>query len=59
MMKKCLKHPKYKGKAKPPHCEACIKLFLSLKKLRIPIRYEKIVKSKKEYTRKEKHKKIY
>ena len=57
MMKKCLKHPKYKGRNKPKHeCLDCLNLYLKLQKPRMPIMPTKVIRDKTKYTRKEKHK---
>jgi len=56
---KCLKHPKYKAKRAPKTlCGTCLCMYIQRKKfMRMPIPPPtKIVKSKKSYTRKEKHK---
>lgn len=57
-MKKCEKHPKYKGKKKPKHeCLACLNMYLSYQKPRMPIKPTRVIKDKSKYNRKEKHKK--
>lgn len=54
----CDKHPRYTGKRKPKsNCETCLKIYLALKKPRIIIRPNQVMKDKTRYNRKEKHKK--
>lgn len=57
-MKLCPKHPKYRGKKQPTNdCLGCLIIwgFLGVKP-RVQHKPTKVVKSKKTYTRKRKHK---
>lgn len=52
-MKKCLKHPKYKGKGKPKHeCTTCLSMYLALRVPRMLPRPTKVIKDKTKYDRK-------
>lgn len=52
-MKKCLKHPKYKGKGKPKHeCTECLSMYLALRAPRVLPKPTRVIKSKKLYNRK-------
>lgn len=55
---KCHKHPKYKGKRKPKYeCVTCLEIYLRLKnRPRVLPMPTKIIKDKKKYNRKKKHK---
>ena len=57
-MKKCLKHPKYKGKKTPKYeCVDCLNYYYKLKTgIRFPIKHTKTHKDKSKYKRKPKHK---
>jgi len=57
-MKKCEKHPKYKGKRKPKNeCPGCLAFYLLLKnKPRVLPMPTKVIKDKSKYNRKKKHK---
>lgn len=49
----CLKHKKYKGKAKPKNkCLTCLQLYLALRSPRVLPLPTKVIKSKKIYNRK-------
>lgn len=53
----CSKHPKYKGKALPKHeCTECLSLYYKFKTPRVLPKPTKVIKDKKKYTRKNKHK---
>ena len=58
-MNKCIKHPKYKGKHLPKHeCTECLSLYFKMHTApRVLPRPTKTIKSKKQYSRKDKHKK--
>ena len=58
-MKKCTKHPKYNGKKTPIYaCMGCLNLYLNLRVFgrKLPSPSNKVHKSKKTYSRKDKHK---
>lgn len=57
-MKKCTKHPKYKGTKMPKHeCTQCLSLYFSLhNKPRLLPKPTKVIKDKTKYDRKKKHK---
>jgi len=53
---KCPKHPRYRGRGNPPHCEACLKIHQVMsQKPRMPIRLTKLIKDKTKFRRKAKH----
>lgn len=57
-MKRCEKHPKFKGTKIPKtECACCLALYFRVKRSapRMPIKVTKVIKSKKIYTRKNKH----
>lgn len=53
MHKKCLKHPKYKGKGVPKNeCVTCLELYLFVhNKPRFGVQPSKVFKDKKKYNR--------
>lgn len=57
-MKKCSKHPKYRGKRQPKHeCLDCLNFYFKQHTApRAPIKHTKIFKDGKTYNRKTKHK---
>jgi len=62
-MKKCKKHPKYKGSKIPSNgCSECFNYYMSLYKGRSrlpPLPRNKVVKDKTKYNRKKKFKNEY
>lgn len=58
-MKRCSKHPKYKGNKAPTNqCGECLSLYTALKGHRVPIPPpNKVHRDKSKFYRKEKHKK--
>ena len=54
-MKKCDKHPKYKGKRIPKHeCTTCLEIYMAFRAPRVLPMPTKVIKSKKIYNRKKK-----
>ena len=57
-MKKCIKHKKFNGKKLPKYrCIECLNLYLQIRVFgrKLPTPSNKVHKSAKTYTRKEKH----
>lgn len=58
-MKKCEKHPKYKGKRIPSNqCEDCANFYLTLQTPRAPILPTKVVPDKKRKYDRQKEKRV-
>lgn len=58
-MKRCEKHPKFKGNKTPTNqCLGCLSVYTTLKGRRVPVPPpSKAFRDKSKYTRKDKHKK--